>query len=919
MKMPPEKLLRFGLVVSTVTIALTGRFSPLFAQDDITRIMLLGNSITTGYDGSSPVGGFRDDLDYMLTGAGAEYDLVGTLNDGQGFDADHEGHGGWTVDRMLTDIDSFLVQEDPQMVLIHLGTNDISANQSVASTVTEMNNLLSLIYGYDANMIILLSALIPRNDSAGPQKDSLTTELNTGYFDLVTNWEIGGYRIKYVDHNTAFRRDPNWQENYLFDHVHPTNEGYAVMAETYFDSLQSEDIFDVVPPAAITDLTVDFVSARSALLHWTATGDDSSTGTANRYDVRYLKNQVITESNFDVASQAVGEPSPLPSGSQEEFTAGGLDPDAIYYFAVKALDEASNPSPLSNVPSDTTIHYPTLLDNFERAQIGSDWSADPEFVLIDGELSNESLEERWDFMAVYLPATENERVAMRWGTNADSIGIGEGGLALMLDAQSPEANGYLIFRHRTGNYYSLWTIVNGVPNIRVSTSPISNLPAPRAGDLFEVAVSSDIHGHHFDCYYNGVYDTRVSDPFKLQGNGADLWAGSMLHGNRNNNLEDFYVSGPNANMAPGDFSLLIPVDGDTVETGIPLLDWEDSLDPNLFDTVRFTLYYGSSSTFDPESTVVVDSLLESRYTIPPMTILSLVRKNSSVGGYATTNDSGNPESPVRAVKGVPPARDSALGGRPTISSSLPDDVVIYWKVKAYDTGGLMTWSIQQDWSFTVYIPEPPLPFSLLSPDDGDTVGTLTPILNWEATSDPDPGDHLTYTVFIDTTPDFSGGIVIAGIEDNLYSTPPLNDSTLYYWKIWAVDGNELITESNETFRFFVLATTGIGNGGEDTQSGLPKVFALGQNYPNPFNPSTTITFDIPVGTPGDAGSPVRLQVYNLRGQLVRTLVDEVREPGRYVVHWDGRDDQGNRVGSGIYLYTIRTADFAATMKMVLLK
>jgi len=94
---------------------------------------------------------------------------------------------------------------------------------------------------------------------------------------------------------------------------------------------------------------------------------------------------------------------------------------------------------------------------------------------------------------------------------------------------------------------------------------------------------------------------------------------------------------------------------------------------------------------------------------------------------------------------------------------------------------------------------------------------------------------------------------------------------------------------------------------------LPSVFALKQNMPNPFNPSTTIAFDLP------RASRVSLRIYDQRGRLVRTLVDEAMGPGAKTVIWNGLDDRGQRVNSGVYLYLIEAGEFRTTRKMTLLK
>ena len=95
---------------------------------------------------------------------------------------------------------------------------------------------------------------------------------------------------------------------------------------------------------------------------------------------------------------------------------------------------------------------------------------------------------------------------------------------------------------------------------------------------------------------------------------------------------------------------------------------------------------------------------------------------------------------------------------------------------------------------------------------------------------------------------------------------------------------------------------------------LPSSFALETNFPNPFNPSTTIEYALPVA------SPVLLSVYDLLGQKIRVLVsDSNHRAGYHTIAWDGRDDSGRIVGSGLYLYRLKAGDFTQVRKMTLLK
>jgi hypothetical protein len=94
----------------------------------------------------------------------------------------------------------------------------------------------------------------------------------------------------------------------------------------------------------------------------------------------------------------------------------------------------------------------------------------------------------------------------------------------------------------------------------------------------------------------------------------------------------------------------------------------------------------------------------------------------------------------------------------------------------------------------------------------------------------------------------------------------------------------------------------------------PEVYSLSDNYPNPFNPETTIKYQLP-----EAGD-VNLEVYNMLGQVVRTLVSTNQNAGRYVLQWDATNDSGHPLSSGIYFYRIQAGgEFQSIKKMLLLK
>lgn len=118
-------------------------------------------------------------------------------------------------------------------------------------------------------------------------------------------------------------------------------------------------------------------------------------------------------------------------------------------------------------------------------------------------------------------------------------------------------------------------------------------------------------------------------------------------------------------------------------------------------------------------------------------------------------------------------------------------------------------------------------------------------------------------------------------------------------------GNALVRDS-----IFVFIDKFVG---VDDENIIPEVYSLSQNYPNPFNPSTVIRFGLP------KEDNVELSLYNISGERVRTLVSEHRNAGVHTVTWDGRNDYGNQLPSGIYFYKMKTSAFNEVKKLIMIK
>lgn len=175
----------------------------------------------------------------------------------------------------------------------------------------------------------------------------------------------------------------------------------------------------------------------------------------------------------------------------------------------------------------------------------------------------------------------------------------------------------------------------------------------------------------------------------------------------------------------------------------------------------------------------------------------------------------------------------------------------------------------------------------------------------QLTWDPSTAEDFQYfRIYRGINPDFVPSLsnLVHSTAETSWSDPEYDGWSVYY-KITALDyvGNESAP-----------ASPGTVTGTEEAQ--LSRAYALYPNMPNPFNPSTTIRYDVPVG-----GGVVTLRVYDVSGRLVRTLIDGRQAAGRKQVIWNGLDDQGRNVVSGVYFYRLQAPGYRKTLKMVLIR
>ncbi len=533
---------------------------------------------------------------------------------------------------------------------------------------------------------------------------------------------------------------------------------------------------------------------------------------------------------------AFGSPETVGPTAETSITLyGDLTPGNLYYWKVEAEDGGGATVTSNQTWRFVTSAVTTLLDDFNRAQLGPDWGGDTNVMAIVGnELRNTSAIGSFD-MAIYAGRTNPDAVELRWSTNADRDGIRAGGMALRMSVATGSASGYWVNIDPFLNRSELEEIRAGGIGGPLDLSDGAVDP-PDAGDTWRVVLSSDADGHYFDVYVNGLFHSRLVDPAKLQGNGASVFAGVALRGQLANHADDFtlyFVGG----AAPASFPLLSPPP-DAVGVPVqPTFEWRAAGPEGLL----YVTYLNTSATFAGADSAL--ALTDTTLTWP-----------------------------------------SALAGNTNY----------FWQVRATDgqnsrfsTGG---WSRFQ----TTVVPVEILSFTAIGEP-----GAIT--LTWSTGRE---SDHLGYRIWRADEAEgkyafLNGGALVEGTSPYRYVDPTAPPGVTLFYRL------EALSRSGVPSEFF----------GPVSGTALAPVLplALHPNVPNPFNPSTALTFDLP------ARAEVRLLIFDSSGRAVRELLSGVREPGTHGVIWDGRRDDGQPAGSGVYFARLATGGETRTRKLILLR
>lgn len=166
-----------------------------------------------------------------------------------------------------------------------------------------------------------------------------------------------------------------------------------------------------------------------------------------------------------------------------------------------------------------------------------------------------------------------------------------------------------------------------------------------------------------------------------------------------------------------------------------------------------------------------------------------------------------------------------------------------------------------------------------------------------------------YQLYRDSKPGTMVYFTSIAKSDTIYTDTEIIEGETYYYKLTGVDVQGFESGPSNEVMAIIKAIPG-----EDNENvALLEKFELEQNYPNPFNPKTTIKYSVSEYT------NVSIIIYNILGKKIKKLVNEYREAGTYNIEWDGKDDNGRPVSTGVYFYQMSTVNFQAVKKLMLQK
>lgn len=329
--MKPIHLLRRAVILTSAIVI--SSFDT--AKADPIKILPMGDSITFGVGGTAELGGYRGPLYTLLENAGYEVDYVGTSteNGASLADPDHEGHSGWRIDQLDSNVAGWFDAIDtPDFILLHIGTNDFGQNLNTSTAIDRLDALITKMSDLRPTAHIIVTNLMERNE---PQNSAIQAQFNPFVEGVVNDHINAGDLVSFLDMRAAVPLSD------MPDNLHPNQTGYNKMAAAWVTAIEEAiEPGDEVPPA--------IVSAR---------GSESGTQITVTFNKRLEETAAENTSNYTSSGGVTISAAELsPTLRTVTLTTSEQTIDQVYTLTVNNLTDLVSPTP-NTIATNSTADY----------------------------------------------------------------------------------------------------------------------------------------------------------------------------------------------------------------------------------------------------------------------------------------------------------------------------------------------------------------------------------------------------------------------------------------------------------------------------------------------------------------------------------------------------------------------------------
>lgn len=927
-------------------------------------------------------GGYRLSLQEMLDEMGWDSEMVGRRTEGGGH---HEGYPGYMTSDILPMLREILEVNDPDIVLLHIGTNDLPDPIDADSCYQNILEMLDIIHHYNRDIEIILAQIIPclENTNLGRKRYPEIEDLNA----LLAPIPDERHYVSLVDMWTPFVETEDWENELMSDSWHPNSRGYYLMAEIWQDML--DNIVSGRSPV-ITSISPASGFLFSDNLQCTLDGNYFKKGLSVFLEASNGEQLAALEVDFEDKYQVTANFN-LSAGTEGEWRVWAVNPN-------KMRSIHSQDALFSILPNEFLISG-SVQDSLSQPIPGAEiflTSSDLETAATTNEAGHfefTGIQGEADYtLTIYKPGYHFNPVKHRIiNLQGDQIQLDFTGRQVYLagrvldqqqaglanvpvhisGAQSTtlitDGNGYFRLDNPAPGSTTVtpaqdfWNFTPAQQTVDLDTSDVIlqftgtyNPPFYTiSGQIFDQSTAREIQGvtvsvsgaqnlqtktdslgfFRFDSLeaFLNYTITPQHPEYRFEPESRQI---DSLNSARQVDFDGIYLS-PDKRISgtirdqTGNAIANIPL---LLSGGVDTLVQTDENGQYIFNGLTPRQNYSIRSAkayiqLSPDSLYFAG--LEQNLTGQNFIVLSRKYPPQIIDLPAQTISEGGQFQPVYLNEYVTDPDDSLGSMRWTVANFAPLPLTLngnqicylspphadwYGEVKIWfivtDPGGLSD-SVQVNYRVK-NVNDPPQPFSLTKSKHLVPAADGRLKFTWRPSVDPDAGDQIFYQVVISSRKALlfiEPFETLAARQDTFLVTKLKLEDGYYFWSVQATDKKSYPTACLETGTLALGQPTST----KPITETQPNSFALKPNYPNPFNPETIITYELPVLT------AVKLTIYDELGKQVVQLFSGTQPAGRYQLRWNGRNQQGRLVSSGIYFCKLKAKGFVKTIEMSFIK